>query len=564
MTGLTIKARMYINLSVVCAVLLVVCLTGITYFNRLSHRMEVMYSDALVPIANISEIYQRSLQSQQYRLEAYVHRDQKFTQSNYESIKRNRARINELMESIDKLDLSAQERAIADAIKADRASLVSVGKEEMEALLAGNYDAAAKARLAGIEPVIDHMDATSEQLATQRLAAAEAMVAAARDEVATGHRVMLGSFVIALAVAGFIAWLLIRHISRGLSRAEDLAVRVSRGELGNKMTIGSMDEIGLVLQALQDMDTKLSSTVLKVRDSANAVDHAARQLSQGSDDLSERTQEQAAALEETAASIEQMTATVKQTEDNAKQANQLATGTRVQADEGGTVVRQAVGAMQEITTSSKRIEDIIGVIDDIAFQTNLLALNAAVESARAGEQGRGFAVVASEVRHLAQRSASAAREIKTLIGDSVGKVGAGAALVDESGATLADIVTGVKKVSDIVAEIAAATTEQSAGIDQINQAIANMDGATQQNAALVEESAAAAKLMQQQAYELQTLVSFFSIQGATNAAVPTALPAAQPLTRRKNVIPYRAKGTRSAQPLQRPANGNAAQEWHEF
>jgi methyl-accepting chemotaxis protein len=272
---------------------------------------------------------------------------------------------------------------------------------------------------------------------------------------------------------------------------------------------------------LQGMDAQLMQTMTQVSESAAEVDRTARQLSQGSDDLSERTQEQAAALEETAASIEEMAATVKQNADNAKHANQIARNTRSQADQGGVAVHRAVGAMSEITTSSKRIEDIIGVIDEIAFQTNLLALNAAVEAARAGEQGRGFAVVAGEVRSLAQRSASAAREIKGLIGDSVGKVDVGSQLVDDSGKSLADIVTGVAKVTDIVAEIAAATSEQSTGIDQINHAIANMDTATQQNAALVEESAAAAKAMQQQAERLQELVSFFRL-GARGVA-----PAAQ-------------------------------------
>jgi methyl-accepting chemotaxis protein len=353
---------------------------------------------------------------------------------------------------------------------------------------------------------------------------AERLIAQAQDQTVSDRRLMFGSFIAALAIAIWFAWLLARHVSSGLTRAEGLAHRVSRGQLGNRVDVSGHDEIAALMRSLKGMDDKLLDTVRRVSESAGEVDRAARQLSQGADDLSQRTQEQASALEETAASMEEMTATVKQNADNARTANQIATSTRAQADQGGTAVQRAIGAMSEITASSRRIEGIISVIDEIAFQTNLLALNAAVEAARAGEQGRGFAVVAGEVRNLAQRSASAAREIKGLIGDSVGKVGAGAELVDASGKTLADIVGGTKKVTDIVAEMAAATEEQSSGIDQINHAIANMDTATQQNAALVEESAAAAKMMQQHAQQLQELVAFFQLDGrmASHAAAPPA------------------------------------------
>ena len=511
MSMLSIKARMYVNLGVLAVAMLAVCGVALSGFNSSSRRMQQLHAENLVPITQINEIYQRSLQSQQYRLEGYVHRDPAFTQKNYDMVKENRGRINELTELFSKYPLSQEERRLLDEVKAQRGAIVDAGKKEIELLLAGDYDGATKVRIESIEPVIDRMDTTTEQLAQARQKAAEAMIVDAQRELDRDRNVMVGCFVAALAVAVWFAWLLAKHISSGLARAEDLARRVSRGELGNQVTISGSDEISTLLRSLKDMDAKLMETMTQVNESAAEVDRAARQLSQGSDDLSERTQEQAAALEETAASIEEMTATVKQNADNAKHANHIASSTREQADKGGVAVQRAVSAMSEITSSSKRIEDIIGVIDEIAFQTNLLALNAAVEAARAGEQGRGFAVVAGEVRNLAQRSASAAREIKELIGDSVGKVDTGSQLVGNSGKSLADIVSGVVKVTEIVAEIAAATSEQSTGIDQINHAITNMDTATQQNAALVEESAAAAKSMQQQAQRLQELVSFFRL-----------------------------------------------------
>jgi methyl-accepting chemotaxis protein len=284
--------------------------------------------------------------------------------------------------------------------------------------------------------------------------------------------------------------------------------------------VAGNDEIAQLMQALEHMNAGLKRIVGEVRASSEAIGSGIGQIAGGNADLSQRTEEQASNLEETAASMEELTSTVKHNAENARQANQLAAGASEVALRGGEVVGQVVGTMSSINESSKKIVDIIGVIDGIAFQTNILALNAAVEAARAGEQGRGFAVVASEVRNLAQRSAAAAKEIKQLIGDSVDKVGAGTKLVDEAGKTMQEIVGSVKRVTDIMSEITAASQEQSAGIEQVNQAIAQMDEVTQQNAALVEEAAAAAESMQEQAQNLETAVAVFRLALEDRGAGP--------------------------------------------
>ncbi|MDP1646522.1 MAG: methyl-accepting chemotaxis protein, partial [Thiobacillus sp.] len=257
-----------------------------------------------------------------------------------------------------------------------------------------------------------------------------------------------------------------------------------------------------------------------IKESVDAINTASKEIAAGNNDLSQRTEQQASSLEETASSMEELTSTVKQNADNAKQANQLAIGASNVAGKGGAVVGQVVHTMSSINESSRKIVDIISVIDGIAFQTNILALNAAVEAARAGEQGRGFAVVAAEVRNLAQRSAAAAKEIKTLIGDSVDKVENGSKLVAEAGSTMEEIVNAIKRVTDIMAEISAASSEQSAGIEQVNQAVGQMDEITQQNAALVEQATAAAESLQEQAGKLAQLVDTFKLSQAERAAAP--------------------------------------------
>ncbi|MGW8248159.1 MAG: methyl-accepting chemotaxis protein [Acidiferrobacterales bacterium] len=302
-----------------------------------------------------------------------------------------------------------------------------------------------------------------------------------------------------------------RMVTKPLDEAVQVCSNIANGDLSVDIDATRKDEVGMLLTSLKNMTGHLRNIVGQVLENTESISHSSQEIAAGNTSLSQRTEEQASSLEETASSMEEMTGTVKQNADSAAEARQLADANRKRASNGAEVVTRTVKAMGEINDSSNRIADIITTIDGIAFQTNLLALNAAVEAARAGEQGRGFAVVASEVRSLAQRSAEAAKEIKNLIEDSVGKVNVGTELVDESGKTLEEIIEGTQKVADIVAEIAAASIEQASGIDQVNNAITQMDNMTQDNAALVEEAAASSRAMQEQANELRELMSFFKL-----------------------------------------------------
>ncbi len=332
------------------------------------------------------------------------------------------------------------------------------------------------------------------------------------------NALLLSLLLLAFMLGVTVTYWQIKSITRPLSRAVVIAENVASGHLGGDVVAAGNDEIGLLLKSLQKMNESLVHIVGQVRTGTDSINTASREIATGNLNLSTRTEQQASSLEETASGMEELTTTVRQNADNARHANELAAAASEVARKGGQVVSQVVNTMGSINDSSKKIVDIISVIDGIAFQTNILALNAAVEAARAGEQGRGFAVVAAEVRTLAQRSAAAAQEIKTLIGDSVQKVGAGAALVGEAGATMDEIVASVKRVSDIIAEISKANTQQTGGIEQINQAIMQMDDMTQQNAALVEQAAAAADSMQHQASALADTVSVFKLETAPVAA----------------------------------------------
>jgi methyl-accepting chemotaxis protein len=348
--------------------------------------------------------------------------------------------------------------------------------------------------------------------------------AAGEAEYGKARVVLYAVAAAAILLAVVIAWRITRSITGPMREAVRIATTVAAGDLTSRIEVDSKDETGELLAALKAMNESLRTIVHQVRDGTRTLATATDEIATGNLDLSSRTEQQASALEETASSMEELTSTVKQNAENARQANQLVQSASDVAVRGGSVVAAVVTTMGSINESASRIVDIIGVIDGIAFQTNILALNAAVEAARAGEQGRGFAVVASEVRNLAQRSASAAKEIKTLIDDSVGKVNEGSRLVHEAGSTMEDVVDSVRRVTDIMAEITAASQEQEAGIEQINQAVSEMDAVTQQNAALVEEAAADAQSLQDQSGELEQMVSTFRLPDAAVAAAPAFTP----------------------------------------
>ena len=410
--------------------------------------------------------------------------------------------------------VSSEERALLDKIDQLEARYGPVALDIVAKALAGQKDEAIARMNAECQPLLKQLiSATTEY--SRLIATSGAQKIEKSVERFSAKRLILilcslGAVVAAIVLATLIHRSLMRSLGADPIALRAAARRVASGNLG-PVPGAATAPANSVLASLGDLQTALADIVSRVRASATSIEAGSLEIASGNTDLSHRTEQQASNLQQSASSMEEMTATVKQNADTAQQASQLAAEARAAAEHGGTVVSQVVTTMNEITTSSRKISDIIGVIDGIAFQTNILALNAAVEAARAGEQGRGFAVVASEVRGLAQRSAQAAKEIKGLIGSSVDKVEAGSRLVGDAGATMSDIVASVRRVSDVIAEISRAASEQTQGLGQINIAIGQLDTMTQQNASLVEESAAAAESMREQSVRLAEAVSAFRL-----------------------------------------------------
>jgi methyl-accepting chemotaxis protein len=424
-----------------------------------------------------------------------------------------RKRLIELVQSEEGKALLAKIDSARDAYRVPRAELLkkkAAGEDVQDAL---GKD---------LKPLADVYLSAIAQMDTYQADRFQISLDGAEANAQTGRQILLGGGLVALLVGGWLGYLLSRSILEPIRTATRHAQHISAGDLTEQIQSHGKDEAADMLRALQDMQASLTKTVTQVRYGSESVATASAEIAQGNNDLSARTEQQASALEQTAASMEQLGATVKQNSDGARQANQLAMSASTVAVQGGEVVAQVVDTMKGINASSRKIADIIGVIDGIAFQTNILALNAAVEAARAGDQGRGFAVVASEVRSLAGRSAEAAKEIKSLIGASVERVEQGSAQVEKARETMAEVVGSIKRVTDLMGEISAASNEQAMGVAQVGEAVTQMDQATQQNAALVEQMAAAASSLKAQARELVDTVAVFQLNGQTHGALSNA------------------------------------------
>jgi methyl-accepting chemotaxis protein len=562
--SLTIKARLVMLVGLLCVMLLAGAGIGLGSMSQQNAGTQAIYENSLVPSQYVDAVRTDSLKYFLAMSEAasLVGKADQLKQKLAEAAKYE-SEENDYKKKLGEFKLSpALAAAVKDYHSTDKDYDQAKG-DVLDAIKQADTGASDLVEMEMRPLMMQRQDVLSKVVELQRSEAQQIF----ENQVKSYQRIRMITLIALLAGMLFAllrSAMLIRSISHALSYAMKVANEIAGGKLGHDVQVKGNDELANLLTALRTMDQRLVEIVAEVRQGSDAVSTAAQQIARGNDDLSQRTQEQASSLEETASSMEEMTSTVKQNAENASHANQLARGAREQAERGGEVAAQAVTAMREINTSSRKISDIVSLIDEIAFQTNLLALNAAVEAARAGEQGRGFAVVATEVRNLAQRSAGAAKEIKLLINDSADKVRVGTELVDQSGKALADIVDSVKKVTDIVAEIAAASQEQSAGIDQVNNAVSQMDEMTQQNAALVEEASAAARAMHEQADELTNQVGFFQIGGVATAKQASKKAASDHVVAEAEAVfaAVRKSGAPKAAP--RPVETADAGVWKEF
>ena len=571
--NLSIKSRLIFIIAFLASLLVAIGALGLTGMSKSNEGLRTVYEDRTVALGQVDHIESLLLRNRLAIAVAQATPTPEFIAKQTDLVDKNIGEITKVWEAYMASYLTPEEKKLADKFAEDRKKFVTEGlKPAIAALRANDLKEAEKIVVEKIRPLYIPVGEGIDKLGELQLTEAKKEFEESQQRYTSTRNISIASILIGLVLAAWIGFVLIRAIVRPLNEAVKVSNAVASGDLTSKIEVTSQDETGKLMQALKDMNENLVTLVGDVRSSADTITTGAGEIASGNSDLSQRTEEQAASLEETAASMEQLAATVKQNAENAKQANQLAKGASDIALKGGAVVGQVVGTMSSINESSRKIVDIISVIDGIAFQTNILALNAAVEAARAGEQGRGFAVVAAEVRNLAQRSAAAAKEIKTLIGDSVDKVEGGTKLVDEAGKTMEEIVTAVKRVTDIMSEISAASSEQSAGVEQVNQAVTQMDEVTQQNAALVEEAAAAAESLEEEAQHLAQSVSVFKLDNSTSSAQPQARrvppprpairPEAHPVAKRETVAPTKRLAAKPKALAKK--DGGEGEEWAEF
>ena len=520
--NLKMVTKLMVGFALLGAIMAGVGYVGISNLGSVNANVENLYQVQLIPITELAAI--RGL-THQIRTAIFMALAAKDLAEAKEAVNRVHDLAQQVAERREKFIPTIQAQEVKDAFNKyqEAAKEYIAFREErvIKPLLAGDKQAAtigakeAAPRFVAAIDSLNHTIQVKEGIAKKKFEESQALYSSSRV-IMVG--VILSGVLLGLALGYFIASL----IAKALKQVMTVTEQAAAGDLTMRVQLDTKDELGQMGAALNQMLESFNDSMSQVQQAANQTASASQQLAAGSEQLSSGAQEQASSLEETAASLEQITSTVRQNADNARQANQMAVSARNEAEKGGAVVEEAVASMEAITQSSKQIAEIITTIDEIAFQTNLLALNAAVEAARAGEQGRGFAVVASEVRALAQRSAAASKEIKTLITDSVAKVEDGAKLVNRSGDTLTEIVAGVKKVADLIAEISAASQEQSQGIEQVGKAITQMDSVTQQNAAQTEELSGTAEALAAQAEELLAQVAKFKVAHGAGAQAAAA------------------------------------------
>jgi methyl-accepting chemotaxis protein-1 (serine sensor receptor) len=563
----TIKTRLIFVILLLGLELVVGAVVGLVSLDHANADLRSMYEDRLLCLGQLDKIV-RALNENRLALAQALTVDESGVAPLLQGVERNRQLADKEWTAYLATDLTPDERRMADKLVAQRKQFDDGALQPAIAALGANDKERATPIVHGaMNTLFQPVRESINDLIQLQLTEGQRLDQSSREIYDKVRILCLAGMAFGLLLAGVMGTALVRGIVRPLEAAVRIAGAVADGDLTQSIEVRTNDETGRLMRALKEMNDGLVKIVGQVRGGTDTIATASGQIAAGNLDLSSRTEQQAGALEETASSMEELTSTVRQNADNARQANALAVSASEVAGKGGAVVAQVVDTMRAIDASSNKIADIIGVIDGIAFQTNILALNAAVEAARAGEQGRGFAVVASEVRNLAQRSAAAAKEIKSLIDDSVQTVNHGSELVEQAGATMADIVHSVSRVTDIMAEITAASQEQTAGIEQVNSAIAQMDQATQQNAALVEEASAAAQALQEEASRLAQAVGTFRLneQPASRvSAKAAALKAPGRAVAVARPAPARPAPPSRQQPAATRPTVAAADDWEEF